>query len=32
MQVAGPGVLVTAIAHDAVTLRRRLDGTEAAAP
>ena len=32
MPLAGPGTLVTALAHDAVTLRRRLDGTEAAAP
>jgi urease accessory protein len=32
MPLAGPGVLVTALAHDAVTLRRRLDGTETAAP
>jgi len=32
MPLAGPGVLVTALARDAVTLRRRLDGTEAAAP
>ena len=29
MPLAGPGTLVTALAHDAVTLRRRLDGTEA---
>jgi hypothetical protein len=25
MPLAGPGILVTAIANDAVTLRRRLD-------
>jgi hypothetical protein len=27
MPLAGPGILVTALANDAVTLRRRLSGT-----
>jgi urease accessory protein len=32
MPLAGPGILVTALAHDAVTLRYRLEGTTTASP